>query len=54
MICTISLARYPKYLSFLGVLSMAVFHFPLFFQKKIRFYKLMGTGKNGTFDKKPD
>jgi hypothetical protein len=46
--------RYPKFLSFLGFLSMALFHFPLFFKKNIRFYKLMGTGKNGSFDIVPD
>ncbi len=33
---------------------MAIFHIPLFFNRKISFYKLMGTGKNGTFDKVPD
>jgi hypothetical protein len=46
--------RYPVLLSFLGILSMAIFHFPLFFNKKIGFYKLMGTGKNGSFDIWPD
>ncbi len=33
---------------------MAIFRIPLFFNKNIQFYKLMGTGKNGTFDKVPD
>lgn len=33
---------------------MAVFRLPFFFNKKVRFHKLMGTGKNGTFDKVPD
>ena len=47
-------ARYPTLLGFLGLLSMAVFHFPLFFNKKIYFYKLLGTGKNGSFDIWPD
>ncbi|MFZ9588586.1 MAG: spheroidene monooxygenase [Chitinophagaceae bacterium] len=46
--------RYPALLSFLGILSMAIFHFPLFLNKKIGFYKLMGTGKNGSFDIWPD
>lgn len=54
MICVVSVIKYPKYLGFLGVLSMALFHFPLFFNKKISFYKLMGTGKNGSFDIHPD
>jgi hypothetical protein len=35
-------------------LSMAWFHVPLFLNRKINFYKLMGTGKNGTFDIRPD
>lgn len=54
MICTLTIVRYPKYLGWAGFLSMAVFHFPLFLSKKISFYKLMGCGKNGTFDKSPD
>lgn len=33
---------------------MALHHLPLWFNKNISFYKLMGTGKNGTFDKRPD
>jgi hypothetical protein len=33
---------------------MALFHLPFFWNKKISFYKLMGSGKNGTFDIIPD
>ncbi|RYF85470.1 MAG: spheroidene monooxygenase [Chitinophagaceae bacterium] len=33
---------------------MALFHLPLRLNKRISFYKLMGSGKNGTFDKVPD
>jgi hypothetical protein len=54
MTCTLTIVRYPKYLGWVGFLSMAVFHFPLFLSKKNSFYKLMGCGKNGTFDKTPD
>ena len=54
MICTLTIIRYPRYGGFVGVLSMALFHFPLFLNKNISFYKLMGCGKNGTFDKHPD
>lgn len=54
MICIITIVRYPKYLGFFGVLSMALFHLPLMFNKKISFYKLLGCGKNGTFDIHPD
>jgi hypothetical protein len=48
------IVRYPSYLAFLGIFSMAIFHFPLFINRKIGFYKLMGTGKNGSFDIWPD
>jgi hypothetical protein len=54
MICIVTIVRYPKYLGFLGVLSMALFHLPLMFDKQISFYKLLGCGKNGTFDIHPD
>src|SRR4051794_13563161 len=33
---------------------MALFRLPLLFNKKIRFRKLLGCGKNGTFDIHPD
>jgi hypothetical protein len=46
--------RYPKYKGFAGLLSMALFRFPLFFNKKISFWKLLGCGRNGTFDIHPD
>ncbi len=42
-----------RYIPF-AFLSMAIFHLPLFLNKKLRFYKLMGSGKNGTFDIWPD
>jgi len=54
MICTLTIIRYPRYGGFVGILSMALFHFPLFLNKNISFYKLMGSGKNGTFDKNID
>ena len=54
MFCTLIIARYPKYSGVFGFLSMMIFHLPLYFNKKIRFYKLMGSGRNGTFDKHPD
>ncbi len=37
-----------------GFLSMAVFRLPLWTSKQNSFWKLMGCGKNGTFDKTPD
>jgi hypothetical protein len=54
MRCLVVINRYPKYLAIFGFLSMAFFSFFLMFNKKYSFYKLMGCGKNGTFDIKPD
>lgn len=54
MITTLTIIRYNKIFIPFALLAMAAFHFPLFFKKKIPFYKLMGCGKNGTFDKIPD
>ena len=54
MICYLTIVRYPKWMSWAGFLSMAIFRFPLWIDRKVNFYKLMGCGKNGTFDKIPD
>ncbi len=54
MIGVLTIVSYPKYLGCFGVLSMAIFHLPLWLNKKMSFYKLLGCGKNGTFDKSPD
>ena len=54
MICVVTIVRYPKYMGYFGVLSMALFHLLLMFNRKISFYKLLGCGKNGTFDIHPD
>ncbi|MEP6465838.1 MAG: spheroidene monooxygenase [Parafilimonas sp.] len=54
MFCTLIIARYPKYSGVFGFLSMMFFRLPLYFNKRIQFYKLMGSGKNGTFDIHPD
>lgn len=54
MYCTLTIVRYPNYFAWAGFLSMAIFRLPLWLNKKITFYKLMGCGKNGTFDKTPD
>lgn len=51
---TLTIVRYPKWRWAFGFLSMAAFHFFLLKNKAIRFYKLMGSGKNGTFDIRPD
>lgn len=54
MIATLSIVRYPSYLGWAGFLSMALFRLPLWLSSKVYFYKLMGCGRNGTFDKTPD
>ncbi len=54
MYVTLTMARYPTAASWAGMASMAIFRLPFLFQKKITFYKLLGCGKNGTFDKTPD
>jgi heme-degrading monooxygenase HmoA len=54
MTVTLTIIRYRKRFIFFGLLAMAVFRFPLWFSKKIGFFKLMGSGKNGSFDKHPD
>ena len=54
MICTLTIVRYPKWLGWAGFLSMLLFRIPLWLRKDIRFWKLMGSGRNGTFDINPD
>jgi hypothetical protein len=54
MFCTLIITRYPKYLGLFGFFSMIIFRLPLILDSKIKFWKLMGSGKNGTFDIKPD
>ena len=54
MLVTLTIIRYPKKYISLAVLAMAMHHIPLWLNKKISFYKLLGCGKNGTFDKNPD
>lgn len=38
----------------MAVFAMAIFRLPLWQKKNIVFYKLMGTGKNGSFDLHPE
>src|ERR1043166_5923574 len=54
MFCTLTISRYPRYLGFFGLLSMALFRLPLSHNRKVKFWKLMGCGKNGGFDIRPD
>jgi heme-degrading monooxygenase HmoA len=51
---SLTIIRYKKrYIPF-AFLAMAIFRLPLWLNTTISFYKLMGSGKNGTFDKTPD
>jgi hypothetical protein len=51
---TLTIIRYPPRYAFFGLLAMAVHRFPLWFNKNISFFKLLGCGKNGSFDMHPD
>ncbi|MEI9956739.1 MAG: hypothetical protein WDM90_10660 [Ferruginibacter sp.] len=54
MTATLTIIRYRKRYVFFAFLAMVLFRFPLWFNKRSRFWKLMGSGKNGGFDKNPD
>lgn len=54
MYCVLTIARYPRWLGIAGFFSMAFFRIPLWLNKKISFWKLLGCGKNGSFNIKPD
>lgn len=53
-VCTLSIIQYPPFFGWAGFLSMAIFHLSFRFNKQIDFYQLLGTGRNGTFDKEPN
>jgi hypothetical protein len=48
------IVRYKWWAVPFAFFSMAIFNMPLWLNKNIPFYKLMGCGRNGTFDKTPD
>ncbi len=54
MIVSLTIIRYRKRFIPFAILAMAVHHIPLWLNRKISFYKLLGCGRNGTFDKNPD
>lgn len=54
MIVSITIVRYPKRYIPLAFFAMAIHRFPLWINKACTFWKLMGCGKNGTFDINPD
>jgi hypothetical protein len=51
---TLIIARYPWWAVPFAFLSMMLFRFPLMADKSITFWRLMGSGKNGTFTLVPD
>lgn len=54
MLVTLTIQQYPKKYTYFALLAMAIFRLPLMLNKKISFYKLMGCGRNGSFDIHPD
>jgi hypothetical protein len=54
MVTSLTIIRYRRALIPFAVLGMAIHRLPLALNGKISFYKLMGSGRNGTFDKQPD
>ncbi|MBL0146463.1 MAG: spheroidene monooxygenase [Chitinophagaceae bacterium] len=51
---SLTIIKYKKRFVPFAFLAMAFFRIPLFFNKNISFWKLMGSGKSGSFDKTPD
>lgn len=54
MLVSLTVIRYKTIFIPVAFIAMAIHRLPLWMNKKIGFYKLMGSGKNGTFDKVPD
>ncbi len=54
MLVTLTIIRYPKKCIGFALLAMAMHRLPLWLNKNVSFFKLLGCGKNGTFDKHPD
>lgn len=54
MIVSLTIIRYRKALIPFALLAMAVHRLPMLLQKGCSFWKLLGSGRNGTFDLHPD
>ena len=54
MTVTLTMLRYRKRFIPFALLSMMLFRFPFWVNKSCSFWKLMGSGQNGAFDKTPD
>jgi hypothetical protein len=46
--------RYPRWSAFIGFFCNALFRIPFWFNSNLGFWKIMGCGKNGSFDLSPD
>lgn len=54
MTASLTIIRYKKVFVPFAFLSMALFRLPLWLGGRNHFWKLMGSGKGGTFSKRPD
>jgi heme-degrading monooxygenase HmoA len=54
MIVSLTIVRYPKVFVPFALLAMAVHRLPMMLQNGCTFWKLLGSGRNGTFDLQPD
>jgi hypothetical protein len=50
----LSILKYKTRFIPFAFFAMAIFRVVLYFNPKVNFFKLMGSGRNGTFDKTPD
>ena len=54
MLASLTIIRYKTWQIPFAFFAMALFRLPLWLKKDISFYKLMGSGRSGSFDKTPD
>jgi heme-degrading monooxygenase HmoA len=54
MIVSLTIVRYRKAFIPMALFAMAIHRIPLWLQKSCSFWKLLGSGRNGTFDLQPD
>ncbi len=54
MTVSLTIIKYPRRFIVFGFFAMALFRLPLWLGRRSSFWKLMGSGKGGTFSKKPD
>ncbi|WP_246230508.1 hypothetical protein [Mucilaginibacter humi] len=54
MIVSLTIVRYKKWQIPFALSAMAIHRLFLWLQKGCTFWKLLGSGKNGTFDLQPD